>query len=148
MNAYTGTTTTPCVSGGHNSETYWVGGSKTLPITRENSIQAWRPNAFHSVSIITKNCTEGLPYEKKLSSNESKSKINLTSWIACIRSYTENNGMETIFRIYDPYLKTGVYLLDEWDAAKDGKVSKWVQTLTTTGVRYVQVNCLPIFNFD
>ena len=85
---------------------------------------------------------------KKLSSNESKSKINLTSWIACIRSYTENNGMETIFRIYDPYLKTGVYLLDDWGAAKDGKVSKWVQTLTTTGVRYVQVNCLPIFNFD
>ena len=85
---------------------------------------------------------------KKLSSNESKSKINLTSWIACIRSYTENNGMETIFRIYDPYLKTGVYFLDDWGAAKDGKVSKWVQTLTTTGVRYVQVNCLPIFNFD
>ena len=82
------------------------------------------PNEFYSTSIITKNCMEGLPDEKKLSLDEPKRNITLTSWIAWIRSYMEDNGMDTIFRVYNPYLKTEVYLLDEWGSEKNGKISK------------------------
>ena len=39
----------------------------------------------------------------------------------------EDNRMDTDFRIYDPYLKYEVYLLDDWGAAKYGKFYNWVQ---------------------
>ena len=40
------------------------------------------------------------------------------------------------------------YLLDEWSAAKEGKCSKWTQTLTTTTVGGGTGNFLPVYNFD
>ena len=42
MDIFTGTTITPCVGCGHNSETYWVGGNNIYLITRAKSIQAQR----------------------------------------------------------------------------------------------------------
>ena len=60
----------------------------------------------------------------------------------------EDNGMYTNFRVYDQYLKTEFYLLYDWVSAKYGKVSKWVQTLTTTGVGNGNVKFLPICNLD
>ena len=42
IDIFTGTTITPCVGGGHNSEIYWVGGNNISPITRAKSIQAQR----------------------------------------------------------------------------------------------------------
>ena len=114
----------PRMGGGHNYETYWVGCSNNYPITRANSIQSQIPNDFCSASVIAKNLTEVLPDEKKLSLDESKSKITLTSWIACIGSYMEDNGINTVFRVYDPDLKTEVYLLYDWGAAKGGKFYK------------------------
>ena len=83
---------------------------------------------------MAKNCTERLPDEKKISLEKSKSKNTLTSWIVQIRSYMEDNGMNTAFRVYDPDLKYEVYLLYDWVSDEYGKVSKWYQTLTTTGV--------------
>ena len=56
--------------------------------------------------------------------------------------------MYNFFHIYDPDLKNDVYLLDYWGAAEDGKVSKWIQTLTTVGVGGVNVNFLPVCNFE
>ena len=63
-------------------------------------------------------------------------------------SYMEDNGMYTVFLVYDPDIKTEIYLLDDWGADEDGKVSEWVQTLTTRGVGYGKGNYLPICNFD
>ena len=100
------------MGGGHNSETYWVGGRNISPITRTKSVQAQRPNEFRSTSVIVKNFMEGLPDEKKLSLEKYKSKITLMSLIAWIRSYMEYNGMDTFFRVNNPYLKIEVYLLD------------------------------------
>ena len=99
MNISTETTTTPCVGGGQNSKKYWVGGSNILPITRAKSIQAQSPNDFCSASIIAKNCMEVLPDIFFLPSDESKSNITLTSLIAWIRSYMENNGKDIVFRV-------------------------------------------------
>ena len=56
----------------------------------------------------------------------------------------EDNVMGTVFHVYDPYIKNKVYLLDEWGSAKDGKVSKWVQTLTIKGVGDRKGKCVPI----
>ena len=50
---------------------------------------------------------------KNISLEKSKSKITLMSCIAWIRSYMEDNGMGTVFLVYDTDLKTEVYLLDE-----------------------------------
>ena len=99
---------TPRVGGGKHYKTYWVIGRNILLVTRAKSIQAQRPNDFHNASIIAKNCMEGLPDKKELSLDESKSKTTLISWIACITSYMKDNGMDTVFHVYDPYLKTEV----------------------------------------
>ena len=56
--------------------------------------------------------------------------------------------MVTVFHVYYPYLKTEIYLLDDWVVAEDEKISKWVQTLTTKGVGDRKVNSLPVCNFD
>ena len=56
--------------------------------------------------------------------------------------------MDTVFRVYNPDLKTEFYLLYDRGAAEDGKVSKLFQTFTTTGVGNGKLNCLPICNFD
>ena len=56
--------------------------------------------------------------------------------------------MHTILRVYYTDLKNEVYLLDDWGASADGKVSKWVQTLTTKGSGNGKVNRLPICNFE
>ena len=140
MDISTVTTTTPRVDGGNNYETYWVGGSNLLPVTRDNSIQAWRPNYFCSASIIVRNWTESLPDKKNIPLDESKSKITLASWTAWIMSYMEDNGMNTIVCVYDPDIKTEIYPIYYLGAAKDGKVSKWVQSFTTMGVQYRKVN--------
>ena len=75
---------------------------------------------------------------------KSKSKINLMSWIFWNWSYVEENRMDAVFRVYNTDLKSGIYLLDELEAAENGKVSMWVQTLTTTGAGRGTGNCLPI----
>ena len=46
----------------------------------------------------------------------------LTSWIAWIMSYMEENLMDTIFCVYDTDIKTQVYLLDDSGVYKDEKV--------------------------
>ena len=89
------------MGGVQNYETYLVSGSNIFAITTVNSIQARKPNDFRIASIIAKNCTEGLPSEKNISLDESKSKITLTSWIAWIRSYMEYKGMYNAFFVYD-----------------------------------------------
>ena len=93
MNIYTGTTTTPRMVGVLNSGTYWVSGSNISPITRTRFVQVQRPNEFHSTSIIAKNCTKVLTEEKKLYLDKTKSKINIMSWIDCIRSYMETTDL-------------------------------------------------------
>ena len=86
-NSGTATVVTPHMCGTHNSQTYWVGGGNIYPIMRVNSIQYWRPNDFYCPYIITKNCTEGIAVEKKISFEKSKSNITLTIWIARIKYY-------------------------------------------------------------
>ena len=124
MDRSTGTTTTPSVVGGQNYETYWVSGSNVFLIIRAQSNQDKMPNEFYSDSIIAKNFTEVLSDNKNISLVESKSKITLTIWIACIKSYMEDNLLDTIFCVYDLDLKIKVYLLYYWRVAKDGKSSK------------------------
>ena len=48
--------------------------------------------------------------------------------------YMEDKRMDTVFRIYNPDLKYEVYLLDDWGATEDGKVSKRFQNLRLRGL--------------
>ena len=70
------------------------------------------------------------------------------NWIAWTRYYMEDHKMYTVFHVYDPYLKTEFYLLYYWGESNDGKVSKWVQKLTTMGVGEGTRNYLLVCNFD
>ena len=81
------TVVTPRIGGGQNPNTYWVGGRNILSFTIANSIHARRPNNFCSAYIVVTNCTEGLPGEKKISLDESKSNSTTMSWVAWIWSY-------------------------------------------------------------
>ena len=110
------------MGGGQNYEKYWVGGRNLLPIKIERSILDQRHNDFCTASIIAKNCTEVPPYKKNILLEKSKGKMFLTSWIAWIMSYMEENLMDTIFCVYDTDIKTQVYLLDDSGVYKDGKV--------------------------
>ena len=112
MNISTGTSTasntagmvaviTSSVSGGNNSETYWVDGSNIFPPTRVDTIQARRTNGFRRAFIIANTFKEGLPDEKNLPLEKSKSKITLTSWISWMRSYMVDKGMNAFFCIYN-----------------------------------------------
>ena len=56
--------------------------------------------------------------------------------------------MEILFRVYNIYFKTKVYLLDDCGEAEYGNISKWVKTLTTTGVGYGSVTFIPVCNFE
>ena len=56
--------------------------------------------------------------------------------------------MDAVFRVYDPDLMSKFCLLGGCGAAEDRKVSKWVQTLTTTGVGGVTLNFLPVSNSE
>ena len=60
----------------------------------------------------------------------------------------EDNVMFTVFHVYYPDLKTEIYLLDYWVVAEDEKISKWVQTLTNTGVGDRKVKFLPVCKLD
>ena len=71
------------------------------------------PNYSHSASSIAKNFTEGLPDDEIISLGESKSKITISSWIDWIMFYMEDNGIDTILRVYNTYLKTEVYLIGD-----------------------------------
>ena len=59
----------------------------------------------------------------------------------------EDNGINNVFCVYDPDLKTEVYLLGDSGTAEDGKIFMWVQNITITGVGYRTRYCLPICNF-
>ena len=80
---------TPHMGGGHNSETYWVGGSNVFPLTRAKCIYPLRPNYFRRSDIIAKNCMEGLMGEKNISLDKSKSMTTLASCMALIWFYNE-----------------------------------------------------------
>ena len=56
--------------------------------------------------------------------------------------------MDTIFHVYNIDLKTKVYLLYYWRAAKDWKVFNFIQAPTKTGVGDVTGNFLHVRNFD
>ena len=60
----------------------------------------------------------------------------------------EINGMDTVFRVYNPNLITKVYLLDEWGSVKDNKIFKWVQNLSSMEVGDRKESFLTICSFN
>ena len=61
--------------------------------------------------------------------DDPKSKVGLTSWIAALKRFLEETGQDTVFRIYDPKEDTEDYILDNWDKCRKRLVDDWVETL-------------------
>ena len=101
------------MGGRQKSDIFWVYGSNIFHITGEQYIQTRRPNELCRAFIIAKKSKEGLLDRVRLSLGESKSKITISSWIDWIMFYMEDNGIDTILRVYNTYLKTKVYLIGD-----------------------------------
>ena len=65
-----------------------------------------------------------MPEERKLDSDEKKTKITLTTWIDSIRVYMEERGMDTVFRVYDADKGIETYLLKDGESQKMKNSSK------------------------
>jgi hypothetical protein len=120
----------PRIGGGHD-DTAWVGGSNrsSQHSSRPASTLARRPTDFKSASEIEKRATQGLPEDRRLSLDEKTSKITLTSWVNAMRSYIEDRGMDTVFRIFDPEADSEIYILKDYGSASPLDVSAWTKTL-------------------
>jgi len=120
--------TAPRVGGGTDDTTAWTGGSAIKKLKHPKSVLARRPVDFKAQSLIEEKAKEGLPESRRLSIDEEKSKISLTSWIASIREYCEERGLDTVFRIKIDAAKE-VYLLEEWGMAEVDTATEWVTEL-------------------
>jgi hypothetical protein len=120
----------PRVGGGHD-ESAWVGGSNLTNerSTRPTSTLARRPTDFKSASEIERRAVQGLPEDRRLSLDEKTSKITLTSWVNAMRSYLEERGMDTVFRIFDPDNNSETYILKDYGSASSTEVTTWTKTL-------------------
>ena len=61
----------------------------------------------------------GVAEERKLDSDETKSKITFTSWISEVKNHMETCGMDTVFRVVGTSTEgtQETYLLEDWAAA-------------------------------
>ena len=122
----------PRVGGGTDYATVWVGGSNVSgkKLSKPRSIHARRPEDFRNAEKIESSCTKGLPEGYKLGlDTETDYTITFTSWVSAIRTYIEERGMDTVFRIYDPAMDTEQNLLIDWGAASRSAITTWVGML-------------------
>ncbi len=93
----------PRAGGGHDSDSWWTGGSNVVPGARPKTILARRPTDFRNAEKIETKCKEGLPDERKLGlTEEANSVITLSAWTKEIKKKVEDCGMDTVFYVYTP----------------------------------------------
>ena len=119
--------------GGILSNMAWTGGSNNpdKKLSRPKTIFSRRPDDFRGASKIEETCKEGLKEDRRLEIG-SKSQVSLTTWIGLMKTFIEDCGMDTVFRVWDG--TNEVYLLEDWGSSKNELVSKWVQDLRVNGV--------------
>ena len=91
--------------------------------------------------MVEEACKKGLENYMKLS-DDSESKVLLTSWITAFKQFLEETGQDTIFCIYNTDNNTEDYILSTWDKCKKELVDDWVTKLTEW------VGDLPLCQFD
>ena len=131
----------PWAGGGMDGATWWMGGLNlaTNHLIWPKLAHTRRPTDFRSASIVEDACQKGLGDNLKLSDNP-KSKIGLTSWIATLKQFLEETRQDTVFWIYNPNEDTKDYILDTWNKCKKKLVDDWVELLHE-GVRDLPVCC-------
>ena len=55
----------------------------------------------------------------------------LTAWVNSLRGYLEERGLDTFFRIFDPFRNTKVYLLKYWGLDDPDQVVAWENLFLT-----------------
>jgi hypothetical protein len=109
-------------------------------------LNAHQPTDFKSASSVECFCMTGLPEKKKLALDELKGGILFTAWVSTTRSYIESCGVDMVFWVNDPIMKTEVYPLEDWGTTKETEIFTWVQTLKT-GVPKEDGMLLPMCTF-
>ena len=103
--------------GGHSDGIWWTGGSNRLSgrSTRYFTNNARHPTVFRESRAIEQAVTLGLAEDLRLGSSltdESVGRVTLISWIANIRVYTMDCGLDTVFRVYDGVADTETNVLE------------------------------------
>ena len=92
---------------------------------------ARHPTDFKSANSIEQISTKGLAENQYIGIEEKTSKINLTSWVKYIKTYMEERGIDTVFRVYDASTDFETYLFEDWVSAEPKSIQQWVETLRT-----------------
>jgi hypothetical protein len=102
-----------------NDSTAWTGGPNVnlTRLSRPNSTMARYPTNFILANSIKQIAMKGLPENRHIGPDEKTSKITLTSWVNSTCSYIEEQGLDTIFYVYDISAGTEIYLLTNWGSA-------------------------------
>ena len=87
---------------------------------------------------------KGLEEHMKLSDNF-KSKVLLTSWIATLKQFLEETGQDMVFHIYNANKDTKDYILNTWDKYRRELVDDWV-TKVTEGIGILPPCCFDLQN--
>ena len=138
--------------GGHSDGIWWTGGSNRLSsrATRYSTNNARRPTVFRESRAIEQAVTAGLSDDLRLGSSltdESTGRVTLISWIANIRVYMTDCGLDTVFRVYDGATDTETNVLESWGTTSLEDMKKWVLQLQT-GVVMRDGVTLPVCPFD
>ena len=122
----------PRVGGGANGSEWWTGGPNVSTLRRNEPVSGSCLRVVDNAKtrlLLEENCKRGLVPAFRLDRDESDSTITLTTWIRYVRSYMEDHGMDTVFRLYDARTDTETYLLREWGDVQVERVADWVQDL-------------------
>ena len=119
--------------GGGVDPTALTGGSNRQAdrCTSPTSTMARRPTGFRSDSMIKRHACTGLAEHRHLVPNKNTSKITPTAWINSIRSYMEEHGINTVFRVYTSlqYGSPETYPLEEWLTVRSDSINAWIGLL-------------------
>ena len=95
------------------------------------SAKALRPSDFKNLIKVEEYCKEGLEAKFRLDiASNTKSAVTVIQWIKQVRTYMENRGMDSVFRMFNYKNGKEYYLLDKWsEIKKPNQIENWVRQL-------------------
>jgi Zinc knuckle len=122
--------------GGISDGIAWTGGTNCTAgrITRYATNNARRPTVFREARGVEQALVTGLADDYRIGSSLgdlAPGRVTLTAWISNITTYMGDNGMDTVFRVYDGVSDTEVNCLTSWGTHTQEQMNDWVTQLKT-----------------